>query len=139
MTEILDKYREEAKEVAAATHGLARDDRDVRQDDLTSRLLQMYERLQEEMFGHMSDEGKKVQELKEAMTRIEGKVDDLTSAFPNKDSVGHRLAHEKEMKDAGISERFWQAIKLALAILAIGGAAAWAAHALWPAFLMGPK
>lgn len=75
MSEILDKFREEAKEVAAAAHGAARDDKDTRRDELFSRFLTLYEKLNEVIRMHLADEGEKVQELKDGLSRVEIKVD----------------------------------------------------------------
>lgn len=41
MAEAPDKYREEAREVAAASHGASRDDRDRRQDALMADIVSM--------------------------------------------------------------------------------------------------
>ena len=105
---VIDKYREEAKEVAAAAHGAARDDKDARHDELFSRLLTLYEKLNEVIRQHMADEGQKVLELKEGLARVELKVDGFVAAFPAGDAVLHRLAHEAQIKDE-VEENLWQA------------------------------
>src|ERR1035437_6912223 len=97
MDGILDKYREEAKEVAQAAHGAARDDRDSRQDGLTSKLLNMYEKIQDAMLDHMMEEKSTVQEIREGLIRVEKQVSEFVRAFPEGDPVKHRLGHENEL------------------------------------------
>ena len=139
MTEIPDKFREEAAEIAKAQHGAARDDRDIRTDDMTSRLLTMYERLQNEMFGHMASEGTKVQELKDAVVRIEVKVAAFIAAFPEGDPIGHLRDHETRIKDAKKREDFREKMKFAFWALAMGSVTVWLGAVVWKAFLVGPK
>ena len=139
MTEVPDKFREEAKEIAAATHGAARDDKDARHDALTAQLLDMYKELQKAMFGKMDAEGEKVQDLKEGLGRLEGKVDTFIAAFPNKDPVGHLLAHEKEIKDAEKRDIFREKMKFLFWGLAMTAVSGWVLIVVWKAFLAGPK
>ena len=139
MSDVPDKFRAEAAEIAQAQHGAARDDRDVRQDDLTSRLLGMYERLQNEMFGHMATESTKVQELKDGLARVETKVEAFVSAFPNGDAILHRLAHEEDINKNLRRENFFEKMKFAFWALVMASATVWGGIVVWKAFLMGPK
>src|SRR3990172_4934167 len=74
-----------AKEIASQVHGAARDDRDSRQDGLTARLLGMYERIQDAMLQHMTDERDTVREIKEGLARVEKQVAEFVKAFPDGD------------------------------------------------------
>lgn len=139
MVEVPDKYMAEAAETARVAHGAARDDRDSRQDGITAELLSMVRNLQDKVLNHMSEEGEAVQELKRSSQRIEIKVDSILSAFPNKDPVGHLLAHEKEIKDAEKKDVFKEKMKFAFWALVMSAATVWGGIVAWASFLKGPK
>ena len=135
---IINKFREEAREVAAA-HGAARDDKDARHDAFTSRLLTLYEGLQKTMVEYMIGEGEKVQEIKDGLARVEAKVDSFVAGFPAGDAVLHRLAHEAQIKDELKKEQFWGKMKFAFWALVMASATLWIGVVAWKAFLMGPE
>jgi hypothetical protein len=139
MAEVPDKYREEAKEVALAAHGAARDDKDHRSDVLTARLLDMVVGLQRDVMDNIHKEGKAVQELKEGLARVERRVEEFVSAFPEGDAIRHRLEHEAREKKAKKKELFWDKIKFTLVAILLSGAVVWVGVVVWRAFLIGPK
>jgi sugar-specific transcriptional regulator TrmB len=139
MSEIVDKYREEAKEVATAAHGAARDDRDARQDGLTDRLLRMYDKIQDALLLNMTTQEDTVRDIKESIARVEKKVAEFVSAFPDGDVAGHLKDHETRIEEAKDKKVFWEKIKFTLAALALTAAASWIGVVAWKAFLIGPK
>jgi hypothetical protein len=139
MAEAPDRFREEAKEVAAEAHGAARDDKDMRSDRITAKLLDMVDHLQRDMVTHMIRERAIVEELKDGLARVEAKVAEFVSAFPAGDAVQHRLAHEAQIEDAREKKEFWGKIKFTLVALALTVAVSWIGIVVWKAFLIGPK
>ena len=139
MIEIIDKYREEAKEVAAATHGAARDDRDARQDGLTDRLLRMYDKIQDALLLNMTTQEDTVRDIKESLARVEKQVSGFIKAFPEGDVAGHLLDHKTRIEDAKDKKIFWGKMRFAFWALVMSGATIWVLVVLWKAFLMGPK
>jgi len=140
MADDFDKYREEAKEVAAATHGAARDDRDARQDRLSDRLLGMYEKAQDAMFTRMAMEGDTVREIKEGLARVEKQVDEFVKAFPEGDPVKHRLGHEADLDFAKTKKYILTGVVVTVVAMLTVAAIVWVISvAVWPAFLHGPK
>lgn len=138
MAEAPDRFREEAKEVAAEAHGAARHDKDMR-TRITAKLLDMVDHLQRDVVEHMKKEGETVRELKEGLARVEKKVDDFVDAFPDGDAVQHRLAHEGQIQTAREKREFWGKIKFTLVALALTAATGWIGVVVWKAFLLGPK
>ncbi len=130
---------EMAVAAAVAAHTAARDGKDLRDDTLTIRLLGMVEKLQGDVINHMHSEAKTVDELQESISRLEGRVAGFINAFPKGDPDAHRIAHERIIEESTDSRQFWRAIRLALAILMLGGIASWIGVVVWRAFLMGPK
>jgi hypothetical protein len=63
----------------------------------------------------------------------------FASAFPNGDPHGHRMAHESQIKQVD----GWQKLKVEVTTKFLSGglwvAAAWAAYALWQAFVASLK
>src|ERR1035437_5081120 len=113
MAEIFDKYREEAKEVATAAHGAARDDRDARQDGLTDRLLRMYDKIQDALLLNMSTQEDTVRDIKESLARVEKQVAGFVNAFPDGDVPGHLQDHKTRIEDARDKKIFWGKMKFA--------------------------
>jgi septation ring formation regulator EzrA len=136
--QIPDRFREEAKEVAAEAHGAARDDKDMRSDRITAKLLDMVDYLQRDVLDHMKQEGETVRELKEGLARVEAKVAEFVSAFPAGDAVQHRLAHEAQIEDAREKKEFWAKIKFTLVALVLTAVTGWIGFVVWRAFLLGP-
>ena len=139
MTEILDKYREEAKEVAIATHGAARDDKDTRHDKLTAQLLDMFQDLHRDVMAHMKDEHETLRAVQTSVNKLEEKSDLFLSAFPNKNPVDHREYHESLITIVNDKAAFWARMRWYLIEAGIFSFLAWAGYQLWRAFLMGPK
>ena len=143
MTEIPSQFREEAKELAAAAHGAARDDKDQRADILTARLLDMVVGLQRDVMENMRKEAVTVQELKqelkEGMARVEKRIEEFVSAFPAGDAVQHRLAHEAQMEAEQERKLFWNKMKFTFWALVLTAATSWLLFIAWKAFLLGPK
>lgn len=78
--------------------------------------------------------------LDEALSRKFGELKRLfESAFPNKDPVGHRIAHEKYIKDAdfykGVKEKVVVGVITAVLVAVLG----FAFTAIWIQFLRGPQ
>ena len=141
MAETPDKFREEAKAVADEAHGAARDDKDMRSDRITAKLLDMVDHLQRDVVDHMVRERATVNELKEGLARVEAKVAEFVSAFPSGDAVQHRLAHEAQIEAAREKKEFWGKIKftlVALILTAVTGWTGWIGVIVWKAFLLGP-
>ena len=138
MIEVPDKFREEAMEVAAAHHGAARDEKDQRSDRVTARLLDMCIDLQTKVFDHMTDTGGIVRELKEGLTRVEKKVEEFVTAFPDGDSIRHRMAHEAQIKAATNSDAFWGKLKFTFWALILTFSTGWLGIVIWKAVLVGP-
>lgn len=141
MAEPPDRFREEGKNLAAADahYSAARDDKDERSDRVTARLLDMCIDLQAKVFDHMTITGANVRELKDGLTRLEKKVEEFVSAFPEGDAIKHRLAHEDYMKKRLKRETFREKITFTIAVFIICGVLGWLAVVVWGAFLMGPK
>lgn len=138
MAEAPDRFREEAKEVAAEAHGAARDDKDMRSDRITAKLLDMVDHLQRDVVDHMRKERETVQELKEGLARVETKVAEFVSAFPDGDAIQHRLAHEAQIEAAREKKEFWGKIKFTLVALVLAAVTGWIGVVVWKAFLLGP-
>lgn len=148
MTE-LDQLRDEAREVAAATHGAARDDRDTRHDEMTNRLLGMYEKIQNAMMNHMTAEVDTVREIKEGLARVErdqkeglarveAKIEEIVTAFPE-GGAKHRIDHEELIERRQETRRFWEKLRIIVTTFIIGGLGTWMIVVIWRAFLLGPK
>lgn len=138
MAEVQDRFREEAKEVAAEAHSAARDDKDMRSDRITAKLLDMVDHLQRDVVDHMRKERETVQELKEGLARVEARVAEFVSAFPGGDAIQHRLAHEAQIEAAREKKEFWGRIKFTLVALILTFSTGWIGAAVWKAFLLGP-
>jgi len=138
MSELPDYFREEAEEVAAAGRGAARDDKDQRSDVLTARLLDMVVGLQRYVMENMRKEGDAVQELKKSLERVEKRVEEFMSAFPNGDANGHLRDHEERIKSAKKHEEFIEKMKFTISALLVTAGAVWAGIVLWKAFILGP-
>ena len=136
---IIDKYREEAKEVAQAAHGAARDDADARKDAMNLQLLKMFDGLQTEILGYIKTQGLITNNLLNSVDKMEAKVDRILSAFADDDPASHREYHELLIKLARDKAEFWGRMRWHLVEASIFGFLAWALYALWMAFLAGPK
>jgi hypothetical protein len=139
MAEAPDKFREEAKEVAAEAHGAARDDKDARGDALTAQLLNMFETLQNNMLRHMESEGAVVQALQISITALTVKTDRFMAAFPDGDPRAHCEYHELLIATAREKKEFWTKMRYDLTRLGLLAFSLWALYALWKSFLLGPK
>lgn len=139
MTEAIDRLREDAMEVAAETHGAARDAKDTRTDLITAKLLDMVDRLQRDVVEHMKTEGEAVREVKEGLARVEAKVESFVQAFPSGDAIQHRLAHEAQIEATREKKEFWGKIKFTLVALVLTATTGWIGIVIWKAFLIGPK
>jgi hypothetical protein len=123
---------------AAEEHAGQRDAKDQRSDVLTARLLDMVVGLQKDVMDNMRKEGAAVQELKEGLARVEKRVEDFVSAFPEGDAVQHRKVHEGQIEAAKKKELFWEKMKFTFWALVLSSMTLWLAVAAWRAFLMGP-
>lgn len=111
---------------------------DRREDGLTAKLLDMYDRLQQNVITHMQEEGETVREIKEGLARVEAKVEEIMTAFPE-GGAKHRLDHESLIDARKSSKQFWEKMKLVIATLVVGGLGTWITVIVWRAFLLGPK
>ncbi len=134
-----DKWREVAEQERVAIHGAARDDKDVRTDRVTAKLLDMCIVLQDKVFNHMTNTGVSVRELKDGLERVEKRVEEFISAFPNKDANGHLRDHETRIEEAVNKKIFWEKMKFTIAALVVTTAVGWFGIVIWKAFLLGPK
>lgn len=134
-----DKWREVAEQERVAIHGAARDDKDVRTDRVTAKLLDMCIDLQGKVFAHMTNTGASVREIKDGLERVENRVEEFISAFPNKDAAGHLRDHETRIEEARDKKVFWGKMKFAFWALLMTAGGGWLVIAAWRAFLMGPK
>ena len=135
----IDKFLEEAHEVAVAAHGAARDDKDMRTDRITAKLLDMVDHLQRDVVDSMKKAGDDVKDLKGGLARVEAKVAEFMSAFPNADSQGHLRDHEMRIDEARDKKVFWEKMKFTIAALVVTTAVGWFGIVIWKAFLLGPK
>lgn len=138
MDDTAGKFRADAKEAAAEVHGAARDDKDMRTDRITARLLDMCIDLQTMVFDHMTNTGATVREIKDGLARVEKRVEEFVSAFPDGDAAQHRLAHEAQIEAAREKKEFWGKIKFTLIALVLTVVTGWIGVVVWKAFLLGP-
>ena len=139
MVELPDKYREEAKEVAAATHGAARDEGDSRKDAMTAQLLRMFEGMNTEIIGYIKTQALITNNVLANLDKAQTAIDRLMSAFAEDDPIAHREYHELLIKIVRDRSEFWSKMRWHLVEVGIFSFLAWAGYQLWKAFLMGPK
>lgn len=63
----------------------------------------------------------------------------MDRAFPGGDPVGHRAAHEAQMKAVLDRAAFWSKMRFEITKYGLLGFLGWGVFALWLAFLKGPK
>ena len=63
----------------------------------------------------------------------------IKSAFPGGDAVGHRAAHEAQMKAVLDRAEFWSKMRFEIVKYGLIGFIGWCAVKLWLALLEGPK
>lgn len=139
MNEATDKFRSASHEAASQAHGAARDDKDMRSDRITAKLLDMVDNLQRDVMENMKLEGETVRELKGQIENLAAKVDAFMSAFPEGDAIQHRMAHEAQIKEAAKREKFWGQIQFTVVALLLSAGVVWIGIVVWKAFLLGPK
>lgn len=139
ITEEREHERAQEESIAANLHGAMRDVRDSKSDSVTAQLVGMVDRLQTRFLDHMLEEKETVKELQGFIERLDSKVSDFISAFPDGDATSHRIAHEVQMKLARESHDFWSKIKFTLVALLLTAATSWVVFVVWKAFLIGPK
>jgi hypothetical protein len=86
----------------------------------------------------MKTEGVIIEDLKRGLVRVEKRVEDFLTAFPEGNGARHRIEHEAQRLETKERKELWSKLQFTLLALMLTALTAWLVIVVWKAFLLGP-